>query len=70
MSTDIPKTVEHVHQDDADWPAGTIWTDAGLIEHVTTHHDIEDQPWLVNGSNMLLLVELHQRAHEADPISF
>lgn len=65
MLQPIPKTTEHTHTDH-----DGVWTDAKLVAHVKEHHDLGDQPYLTNKSNITLLMTVHAQAHQTDPIRF
>jgi hypothetical protein len=59
----IPKKDEHTHGQFGG-------RDEDLRRHVREQHDIEGQPHLLNDANTLVLIQEHQKAHHADPISF
>ncbi len=65
MIQPIPKTVDHTHTDH-----DGVWTDEALVNHVTNQHDLGDQPYLTNESNITLLITAHEQAHNHDPIRF
>lgn len=60
--TDIPKKTDHTHD------LVREWTDNELLTHVRDEHE-EGPPYLYNESNRVLLLQRHQQAHQADPVS-
>lgn len=63
--TDVPKSTDHTHD------GKDTWGDDELREHIKKQHVLQgSKVYLLNDSNLELLIREHQKAHSMDPISF